>query len=178
MIILIWLRAVLTQDDIDKTNQEIIEAQKEIDRQAVLHDKLISIKQWNLLTDAAKTNISTMPFLDQAKFDEIKKIMKEKNATYVGFDYDEEKGYIVLREVAVNTQKEVKILCDAFKASKYVAHVGYPGYEGVGVELDSSGKPIEASTNPADSSSKKDPNADKVVIKELTLELKGTGEIK
>lgn len=166
------------QDDIDKTNQEIVEAQKEIDRQAVLHDKLISIKQWNLLTDAAKTNISTMPFLDQAKFDEIKKIMKEKNATYVGFDYDEEKGYIVLREVAVNTQKEVKILCDAFKASKYVAHVGYPGYEGVGVELDSSGKPIEASTNPADSSSKKDPNADKVVIKELTLELKGTGEIK
>ncbi len=167
------------QDDIDKTNQEIVEAQKEIDRQAILHDKLTIIQQWNMLTDAAKTNISTMPFLNQEKFDEIKKIMKEKKATYTGLEYDEEKGYILLKEVAVDTQKEVKILCDAFKASKYVAHVGYPGYEGVGAELDSSGNPIEPSSAPSDSSdtSKVDPNANKVVIKELTLYLKGTGEI-
>ena len=64
------------------------------------------------------------------------------------------------------------------RALKFVEHVGYPGYEGVGAELDSSGNPIEASSNPNDSSSKVDPNANKVVIKELTLYLKGTGDEK
>ena len=69
-----------------------------------------------------------------------------------------------------------KPLCDAFDKSRYVAYTLYPGYEGVGTELDSSGKPKEASST-NDSSSNTDPNAGKVVIKELTLKLKGTGEL-
>ena len=165
------------QDDIDKTNQEIEEAQKIIDEQAVLHNKLTYIQQWNMMADAAKTNISTMPFLNQEKFDEIKKIMKEKKATYKSISYDEDKGTITLTEVAVDTQKEVKILCDEFTKSKYVAYVLYSGYEGVGAELDSSGNPVESSSSSTDSSSKVDPNANKVVLKDLTLYLKGTGEL-
>jgi hypothetical protein len=117
-----------------------------------------------------------MPFLDQAKFDEIKKIMKEKNATYVGISYDAKDGFITLTEVAVNTQAEVKPLCDAFDKSRYVAYTLYPGYVGVGAELDSSGNPKETSSA-TDGSSKTDPNEGKVIIKELTLKLKGTGEL-
>lgn len=163
------------QDDIDKTVNEIAEAQKVIDSQKVLHDKLNYILQWNMYADAAKTNIETSPFLNQEKFDEIKRIMDENKATYVRIEYDEEKGTLSLSDVAVATQKDVKVIVDAFTKSKYVAYVLYSGYDGVGAELDSSGNPIESSTT--DSSSNIDPNANKVVLKELTLYLKGTGEL-
>ena len=164
------------EDDISKTEAEIVEADKKIAEQQVLHDKLDIIEQWNLYADGAKTNISTMPFLNQAKFDEIKKIMKEQNATYVGISYDAKDGFITLTDVAVRTQAEVKPLCDAFDKSRYVAYTLYPGYVGVGAELDSSGNPKETSSA-TDGSSKTDPNEGKVIIKELTLKLKGTGEL-
>ena len=165
------------EDDIDKTNQEIAEADKIIAEQKVLHDKLTLIQQWNMLADAAKTNMATTPFINQDKFDEIKKIMDEHKATYKGIAYDSATGSITFTDVAVDTQKEVKILCDAFDKSKYVAKVGYSGYEGKGAQLDSSGKPIETSSKAEGDSSQQDPNANKVVLKQLILELKGTGEL-
>ena len=103
--------------------------------------------------------------------------MKEQNATYVGFNYDEATGTIVLSDVAVATQKDVKKLCDAFQDSKYVAYVLYSGYEGVGAEVDSSGNPVSSKAS-TDGSSEDKPNEGKVVIKTLTLNLKGTGEVK
>ena len=103
--------------------------------------------------------------------------MKEQKATYTGFNYDEETGTIVLSDVAVDTQKDVKKLCDAFQDSKYVAYVLYSGYEGVGAEVDSSGNPVSSKAS-TDESSEAKPNEGKVVIKTLTLNLKGTGEVK
>ncbi len=166
------------EKDIDDTNEKIVEAKKKIAENQVLHDKLKYIQQWNLYADAAKTNIATMPFLNQEKFDEVKRIISEKKATYKGFTYNENAGTILLSDVAVDTQAEVKVLCDAFKDSKYVAYVLYSGYEGVGTELDSSGNPKETSSaTDASSKTSDDPNEDKVVIKQLTLYLKGTGEL-
>ncbi|WP_051540134.1 pilus assembly protein PilM [Ruminococcus sp. FC2018] len=165
------------EDDIEKTESDIVVANKKIAENKVLHDKLNLIEQWNMFVDGAKTNIETIPFMNQERFDEVKRIMKEQKATYTGFNYDEETGTIVLSDVAVDTQKDVKKLCDAFQDSKYVAYVLYSGYEGVGAEVDSSGNPVSSKAS-TDESSEAKPNEGKVVIKTLTLNLKGTGEVK
>ena len=165
------------EDDIEKTESDIVVANKKIAENKVLHDKLNLIQQWNMFVDGAKTNIETIPFLNQERFDEVKRIMKEQKATYVGFNYDEATGTIVLSDVAVATQKDVKKLCDAFQDSKYVAYVLYSGYEGVGAEVDSSGNPVSSKSS-TDESGNADSNEGKVVIKTLTLNLKGTGEVK
>ncbi len=163
------------ESDIEDTESQIEVANATIRANSVLHKKLEYILQWNMYADATKTNIATMPFLDQARFDEIKKIMTEKKANYKGIEYNEEDGTIILYDVSVDKQSEVKLLCDAFLSSKYIDRVGYIGYEGVGQD-ESSGAEKKAETT--DDSSKKDPNADKVVLKTLTLYLKGTGEVK
>lgn len=165
------------EKDIDDTNDKIVEADKKIAENRVLHDKLNYIEQWNLYASAAKKNIETTPFLNQERFDEVKKILKEHNATYTGITYNEEDGTIAFSEVLVDTQKQVKVLCDAFRDSKYVAYVLYSGYEGIGAEVDSSGNPVKSSSSVTDSSNAEDPKAGKVVISGLTLYLKGTGEL-
>ena len=167
------------EKDIEDTNSQIVVAERVKAENKVLHDKLNVILQWNMYADAARTNIATMPFLDQEKFDELKKILIDKKASYKGISYEEESGIITLTDVAVDKQSEVKVLVDALQQSKYVAFVDYIGYEGVGQD-ESSGadsKPA-AADNSSNKDSDTDPNANKVVLKTLTMKLKGTGEVK
>ena len=164
------------EDDIEETNSQIEEAEKILKANEKLKAKLNIIQQWNMYADAAKNNIATTPFLNQDKFNKVKKILNDNNATYEGFTYSVTTGTIEFTGVAVDTQQQVKKLVDSFqKSSSFVAYVLYSGYEGVGAETDSSGK-VKTSSVAADDSSNTDPNANKVVLKNLIVYLKGTGE--